>query len=126
MIAGTGFNHHPAQQGIWFEYNGWRFKDVYHIKLYSGEVLKFMYPNGNGWHPDMGAPKGQLAGRDIKDNDVMEVMLVPDAEIEAVGSFRFTGAHRVKYNIDLFDDCDMPPVPPAEAYSDKTTTLAGA
>ncbi|MGL6123360.1 MAG: hypothetical protein ACRC1W_10145 [Shewanella sp.] len=107
MIAGAHFNHHPAQQGIWFEYNGSRYKDVYHIKSRCGEVLQFMYPNNGGWHPDRGAPKVQRAIRDIKDVDVMEVMLVPDAEIEAAGSFRFVGAHRVKYN--LADNCDSPP-----------------
>ena len=86
--------------GEWVEYNGWRYKDVHHIKLRNGELLSFMYPNGNGWHPDVGHD-GSIHGRRIRDEDVAEICLVEDSEIIAVGSFRETGKERVEYNESL-------------------------
>lgn len=88
-------NHHPSQLGIWFEYNGWRYKDVYHLRLHSGEELRCMFPNGNGWYPD----PNSTAERRVDDSEVAQVMLAPDADVY---KYRFTGPERIKHSLDLF------------------------
>jgi hypothetical protein len=94
---GCEMSYNYTGYGAWVEYNGWRYKDVHHIKLRNGEVLNFMHPNGNSWHPDVGHD-GSISGRTISDQDVAEICLVPDDEILAVESFRQTGAERVECN----------------------------
>ena len=44
------YNHHPEQVGIWFKYNGWRYKEYYDVKLYDGTVVSKCYPNGASFH----------------------------------------------------------------------------
>lgn len=46
---GFAFNHHPLQKGIWFPYNGWRYKVKYDVKLYNGDVFMACYPNGDSF-----------------------------------------------------------------------------
>lgn len=88
-------NHHPTQLGIWFPYNGWRYKDVYHIRLHSGEVLRCMYPNGSGWYPE----GNSTAERRVDDSEVAEVMLAPDADVDR---YRYTGETRINDNLKTF------------------------
>lgn len=88
-------NHHPSQQGIWFPYDGGRYKDVYHLKLHSGEVVRVMFPNGCGWYPDMGSTCTEA----YRDEDVAEVMLAPDKD---VSEFRYTGQSRIDHSVAMF------------------------
>lgn len=46
------YNHHPEQVGVWFKYNGWRYKEYYDVKLYDGTVVNKCYPNGSGFHSE--------------------------------------------------------------------------
>ncbi len=62
------YNHHPEQFGVWFPYNGWRYKVHYNIRTYDGVELRNCYPNGNGWHNETGR---------VADSEVMEISL-PD------------------------------------------------
>ncbi|WP_210498741.1 hypothetical protein [Vibrio crassostreae] len=88
-------NHHPRQIGIWFPYDGSRYKDVYHLTLNTGEVLRCMYPNANSWFPESGSNAKGV----VKDAEVKKVMLAPDHEVP---SHRFKGEERIKLNCELF------------------------
>jgi hypothetical protein len=99
-----GLNYHPSEQGVWIEYNGWRYKDVHHIKLHDGTVVKYMYPNGNSWNPDV-TPKGSGVGErgEYKDSQVKEIMLCTDDELK--GTFRGDCPdYRLQRNIEMFGD----------------------
>ncbi|WMC11706.1 hypothetical protein PU634_04905 [Oceanimonas pelagia] len=91
-------NHHPSQIGIWFEYDGGRYKDVYHIRLHSGEELRCMYPNGNAWFRGFNGDEAAI-GRDIRDIDVSHIMLAPDEDLHELN---FTGEERLKRNLRMF------------------------
>ena len=65
------FNHHPEQTGIWFKYNGWRYKEYYDVKLYDGTVVSKCYPNGSGFHGE---------GQRVADTDVEFLRLVDYSE----------------------------------------------
>lgn len=55
------FNHHPAQVGEWFIYNGFRYKFLYDIETYSGEIYENAYPNSTAWlHP-----KGRVTDQEV-------------------------------------------------------------
>lgn len=84
-------NHEPDQQGIWFEYTGYRYKDLYDIRLQNGKEYAMMRPNGNGWY---GAPLK------ITDEDVSHVRLKLDSELEE--EWYATGQDRIDHQINLF------------------------
>ena len=94
--VGYKLNHHPSQHGIWFKYDGGRYKDVYNIKLHSGEVRCNMFPNGNGWFPHFGSDDNAAH---CTDEDVAEVMLTPDKDLSR---FSRTGVARVEHSVKLF------------------------
>lgn len=61
------YNHHPEQFGIWFPYNGFRYKAYYNIRLADGKEIGYAYPNGEAWlHAN---------GR-VTDDEVAEIQLV--------------------------------------------------
>ena len=78
----TGFNHHPAQQGIWFDYNGYRYKDFYCVKTKGGVELTGLYPNGGGWYNMLGLNKEVEALRtgsgSVRDEEVVSIRLMTD------------------------------------------------
>ena len=81
-------NHEPHEQGIWFDYTGFRFKDYYDIELFDGQIIKNCRPNGNGWY-----------GNGERDHHVKRVRLKPDEELE----FDFlTGQERIDHQLKLF------------------------
>ena len=44
------FNHTSVDYGVWVEYNGERFKDLYSIETLDGVVFQAAIPNGSGWY----------------------------------------------------------------------------
>lgn len=99
-------NHHPSQTGVWFDYQVGRYKDVYDIRLHTGEVLTFMYPNGNSWYPEAEADTKRV----VKDYEVDQIRLKTDDELIAVDSWRQTGLERIERTVRLFGDA-VPPEP---------------
>ena len=95
-------NHHPTQVGIWFDYDGGRYKDNYDLRLKTGEVLAGMYPNANAWYPAMDS----LVKRRVDDNEVAQVRLKPDDELH---EYAFTGQERIDSTLRLFGDA-VPPL----------------
>jgi len=82
-------NHEPHEQGIWFDYTGFRYKDMYDIQLHDGTIIEMMRPNGNSWYGD----------RVIRDEQVSKVRLKPDNEL---GPYHYTGQERIDNQINLF------------------------
>jgi len=82
-------NHEPDQQGIWFDYTGFRYKDMYDIQLHDGTVIEMMRPNGNSWY----------GGKVIHDDQVAKVRLKPDSELD---EYHYTGQKRIDHQIYLF------------------------
>lgn len=87
-------NHEPDQQGAWFDYTGFRFKDMYDIRLKDGRVFEMMRPNGNSWY-GYGAESGP-----VSDDQVAQVRLKPDSELE--NEYCYTGQERIDHQIYLF------------------------
>lgn len=83
-------NHEPHEQGIWFDYTGFRFKDWYDIELFDGTIVEECRPNGNGWY-----------GNGERDTQVKRIRLKPDSELDS--KWHFTGQERIDHNLDLFD-----------------------
>lgn len=98
-------NHHPVQQGIWFEYDGGRYKDSYDIKLKTGEIIKNCYPNGNSWYLHTRDPVRH--GSSIHDTEVAEIRLLPDDEVH---EYAPKGRSRIERSIRLFAG-HVPPWP---------------
>lgn len=126
------FNHRTTDFGVWVDYNGYRFKDAYSLRLLDGTVIPFARPNGSGWYlftaPVVsreeydqliaaGTPYDQiprtpipetplydpLKGR-IDDKDVAQVALVPDEDLP-FDSWGFKGTERVVRNRRMFAGC---------------------
>jgi hypothetical protein len=83
-------NHEPHQQGIWFDYTRFRYKDMYDIKLHDGRIIEHMRPNGNSWY----------GSETIRDEQVAQVRLKPDNEID--DGYHMTGQKRIDYQVNLF------------------------
>lgn len=124
------FNHRTTDYGVWVEYNGLRFKDVYSLELLDGVIIEMARPNGNGWYPETRsiltkeeyevyeqegktdqAPRTTVPeskyydparGR-IDDSSVAKVKLVPDAEL-GWDSYHYTGIQRIVRNRRYFGD----------------------
>lgn len=104
-------NHRPDQHGVWFDYDGCRYKDVYDIRLHIGEVLEFMYPNATSWYPELGSN----ARWSVSDKEVAQIRLKTDAELIAVNSYRMTGEERIQRIYSLFGSAiPAEPQPPSE------------
>jgi hypothetical protein len=84
-------NHEPHEQGIWFDYTGFRFKDYYDIELFDGTIVKSCRPNGNGWY-----------GNGERDVQVKRVRLKPDNELDP--KWHFTGQERIQHNLEMFGE----------------------
>jgi len=82
-------NHEPDQQGIWFDYTGFRYKDHYDIELMDGTIVEMCRPNGDGWYGD-----GE------RDNQVRRVRLKPDSELN--DEYHITGQDRIDRNLEMF------------------------
>lgn len=82
-------NHAPHEQGIWFDYTGFRYKDYYDIELFDGTIVEDCRPNGNGWYGN-----GEL------DVQVKRIRLKPDSELDS--EWHFTGQERIDHNLELF------------------------
>ncbi|WNV45984.1 hypothetical protein [Aeromonas phage AerS_266] len=83
-------NHSTFVTGVWFPYNGWRFKTNYDVKLHTGEVLKAMYPNGNSWSG---------SSRRVEDSEVAEIRSIPDNEVH---QYHYTGKSRMERDLRYF------------------------
>lgn len=83
-------NHSTFVTGVWIQYNGWRFKTDYDIKLHTGEILKAMYPNGNSWSG---------SGRRASDDEVAEIRSIPDDEVR---NYHYTGKERMIRDLSYF------------------------
>ncbi|QFR57619.1 hypothetical protein CPT_Slocum_039 [Serratia phage Slocum] len=92
MIGSTGFNHHPIETGVWFTYNGWRYKDRYDIRLLDGTEIKNCYPNAYSWVV-------VDTGKEYTDSQVEAVRLMPDSELD---EWSFTGHSRLERNCGMF------------------------
>lgn len=90
-------NHHPAYPGIWVPYNGWRLKDRYDIKLKTGEVWQYYYPNGGSFSKWTSEHEGPSR---VEDDEIAEIRLKPDEEITE--KYHFRGEERLKRNVDMF------------------------
>lgn len=107
-------NHEPHQQGEWFPYTGFRYKDMYDIELHDGTVREHMRPNANAWFPwNMGA-KGKHGGSRVGDEAVARVRLKPDSELDP--KWYETGQKRIDHQLHLFG------LPPNAALSGHTST----
>lgn len=84
-------NHEPDEQGIWFSYTGFRYKDYYDIELFDGTIVENCRPNGNGWYGD-----GE------RDSQVKRIRLKPDSELDP--HWHFTGEERIKNNLEMFGE----------------------
>lgn len=129
------FNHRTTDFGVWVDYNGYRFKDAYSLRLLDGTVIPFARPNGSGWYlftapavtreeydkliaagttyeqiPRTVIPEtplyDPLKGR-IDDKDVAQVALVPDEDLP-FDSWDFKGIDRVVRNRRMFAGCLSP------------------
>lgn len=87
-------NHEPEQQGEWFEYTGFRFKDWYDIELDGGRIVEMCRPNADAWYPENADP--------IHDNDVSKVRLKPDNELD--DNWHYTGEDRISHNLRTFSE----------------------
>lgn len=88
-------NHHPIQTGIWFPYDGGRYKDHYDLKLKTGEIVENCYPNANAWYPHSNSE-----GRpQITDDQVAEIRLKPEEELH---TWAMKGKARIKRTLSLF------------------------
>lgn len=104
-------NHRPDQQGVWFDYGGCRYKDVYDIRLHTGEVLEFMYPNATSWYPESESNTRQS----VTDKEVAQIRLKTDEELIAADSYRMTGPERIQRTLSMFGSAVPPePQPPSE------------
>ena len=99
-------NHHPSQQGIWFPYDGGRYKDWYDLRLKTGEVIENCYPNASSWYPYHN-PSNRGP---IKDAEVEQIRLKPDAEL---GRYAARGPGRIQRLVDLFGEW-VPDLPAQE------------
>jgi hypothetical protein len=101
-------NHRPDQHGVWFDYDGCRYKDHYDIRLKTGEVIQDCRPNADAWYPNSSKEK-----RVFRDRDVAQIRLKPDDELDR--SWYLTGEERVNHQIKLFGPA-VPdePQPPSE------------
>lgn len=124
------FNHRSTDYGVWVDYNGLRFKDVYSLELKDGAIVEMARPNGDGWYPETRslltkeeyevyekenrtdqAPRSQLPESEcidktrwrIDDSQVARVRLVPDAEF-GWDSYHYTGIQRIVRNRRYFGD----------------------
>lgn len=98
MIHGKAFNHSPRDYGVWVEYNGWRFKDLYDIELLDGSVIKSCRPNGDMW--TSWTDQTQHPKTEFNDIEVARIRLIPDEEIQE--KYHFSGESRVKRNSEMF------------------------
>lgn len=97
------FNHHYLHKGIWVDYDGRQYKDVYDIQLVSGEIVRECYPNGGAFHP-RGNPSvygEQAIQGHYEAVDVKRIRLVPDDELT---HSTFTGESRDARNAERFGD----------------------
>lgn len=109
-----GMNHHPAHPGIWVPYTGWRLKDRYDIKLKTGEVWQYYYPNGGSfakWTSEHDGPDR------VEDDEVAEIRLVPDEECNE--KYHFKGEERLRRNVKMFGDV----LPKVDVAEDGTVTF---
>lgn len=86
-------NHEPHQQGEWFEYTGFRFKDYYDLELKDGTILKGCRPNATAWYQ-------AFRNRRVGDEQVAKIRLVPDDELPYELCER--GVDRVLRNLQTF------------------------
>ena len=86
-------NHNSTQQGEWFDYTGFRFKDWYDIELKDGRILTMCRPNADAWY----AYNGQRA----TDAQVKRVRLKPDSELDP--ERHYVGQDRIDLNNEMFD-----------------------
>lgn len=93
-----GMNHHPAYPGIWVPYTGWRMKDRYDIKLKTGEVWQYYYPNG-GSFSKFGKHDGPSR---VEDDEIAEIRFIPDEELTE--EYWFRGKDRMDRNRRYFGD----------------------
>lgn len=96
---GEGLNHHPAHPGIWVPYNKQRMKDRYDVKLKTGEVWQYYYPNADTFAKWTSAHDGPER---IHDDEIAEIRQIPDEEITE--KYFFSGEERIKRNIKMFGD----------------------
>jgi hypothetical protein len=86
-------NHEPHQQGVWFKYTGFRFKDIYDIRLEGGSVLYSMRPSGDRWYGYYGNTAS------VHDSAVSHVRPKPDWELDR---FHAKGRERIEDQLKLF------------------------
>lgn len=89
-------NHEPHQHGVWFKYTGFRFKDIYDIRLEGGSVLYSMRPNGDRWYGYYGNTAS------VHDSAVSHVRLKPDQELASVRLAIARGRARIEDQLRLF------------------------
>lgn len=85
-------NHEPHQQGEWFDYTGFRYKDYYDVQLTDGRILEMCRPNADAWYAD----NGQVA----YDKNVVKIRLKPDSELDP--EYQHVGDDRIERNLEMF------------------------
>lgn len=126
MVPGDRFNHSTTDYDKWFEYNGFRYKDVYKLRLMDDTIIEAASPNADHWHliPVCGVKTGEvvegmilpqeflpfpesplinLKQRWVTDADVKEVMLLSDDQ-RPVEYALFKGADRIIRNRNMFSE----------------------
>lgn len=100
-------NHRVTDYGRWTSYFGrGRCKDHYDLLLKDGSIVKHCYPNGGKFGmPFMDAQPHVKVRRDILDEEVLMIRLVPDAELKrfpGVLRGRVRESRNIEYNGDAF------------------------
>lgn len=90
-------NHEPDQQGIWFDYTGFRYKDHYDIELMSGTIAEKCRPNADCWNDGK-------TGEVYHDSQVRQVRLKPDSELDYRN--HLIGQDRIDHNLEMFGEPD--------------------
>lgn len=88
-------NHEPHEQGVWFDYTGFRYKDYYDIELHDGTIIQECRPNGNSWY-------GNANG--VNDSEVKRIRLKPDSELDS--TWYLVGQERIDHQLSLFGPPD--------------------
>lgn len=109
-----GMNHHPAYPGIWVPFRSYRMKDRYDIKLKTGEIYRYYYPNGGSFAKWTAAHDGPDR---VEDDEIAEIRLLPDDELTE--QYFHRGAERIERNLRMFGDV----IPKVEVAEDGTVTF---
>lgn len=94
----SSVNHAPYTFGQWIEYNGFRYKQPYNVRLKDGSEIGPCYPNGVSFYPENGMEP-------IDDDDVTHIQACTDEELNPVLIDMYGNEKsRAKINLEMVSD----------------------